>query len=131
MRQAIEEGFILDVLENYATYKSYFNLLKKIKDDPSYDRTKAFALLKSFVDLHEHTIHKKVAIMVEHFVGQTMARIGGKAKAMIVTRVRLHAVRYKRAVDEYLEGEGLSVPGVGRLLRHGEGRRRRTTPKPG
>jgi type I restriction enzyme R subunit len=106
MRQAIEENFILDVLENYATFKSYFNLLKKIQDDPSYDRTKAIALLKSFVDLHEHTIHKKVAIMVEHFVGQTMGRIGGKAKAMIVTRSRLHAVRYRLAVDEYLKKKG-------------------------
>ena len=106
MRQAIEEGFILDVLENYSTYTSYFNLLKKIQDDPRYDRAKAFALLKSFVDLHEHTINKKVAIMVEHFVGQTMHRIGGKAKAMIVTRSRLHAVRYKLAVDEYLKKKG-------------------------
>ena len=106
MRQAIEEGFILDVLEHYATHKSYFNLLKKIQDDPSYDRSKAFALLKSFADLHEHTINKKVAIMVEHFIGQTMPRIGGKAKAMIVTRSRLHAVRYKRAVDEHLKKKG-------------------------
>ena len=108
MRQAIEEGFILDVLENYTTYKSYFNLLKKIQNDPSYDRSKAIALLKSFVDLHEHTVHKKVAIMVEHFVAQTMPRIGGNAKAMIVTRSRLHAVRYKLAVDEYLKKKGYS-----------------------
>lgn len=106
MRQAIEEGFILDVLDNYTTYKSYFNLLKKIKDDPRYDRSQAIALLKSFVDLHEHTVHKKVEIMVEHFVGKTMPRIRGKAKAMIVTRSRLHAVRYKLAVDEYLRKKG-------------------------
>jgi len=106
MRQAIEEGFILDVLENYTTYKSYWNLLKKIEEDPRYDRKKATALLKSFVDLHEHTINKKVEIMVEHFVGQTLNRIGGKAKAMIVTRSRLHAVRYRRAVDEYLKAKG-------------------------
>jgi len=106
MRQAIEEGFILDVLESYTTYKAYWNLLKKIKDDPRYDRTKATALLKSFVDLHEHTINKKVEIMVEHFVGQTMNRIGGRAKAMIVTRSRLHAVRYRRAVDAYLKSKG-------------------------
>ena len=60
--------------------------------------------------------------MVEHFVGQSMPRIGGKAKAMIVTRSRLHAVRYKRVVDTYLKKKGYSVPGAGRVLRHGEGR---------
>lgn len=106
MRQAIEERFILDVLENYTTYKSYWNLLKKIQDDPRYDRKKAFALLKSFVDLHEHTIQKKVEIMVEHFAGQSMRRIDGWAKAMIVTRSRLHAVRYKRLVDAYVKKRG-------------------------
>lgn len=106
MRQAIEENFIIDVLEHYSTYKSYWNLLKKIKDDPRYDRKKATALLKSFVDLHQHTIDKKVAIMVEHFAGQSMQRINGKAKCMIVTRSRLHAVRYKLAVDAYLKKQG-------------------------
>jgi len=69
MRQAIEEHFILDVLENYTTYATYWNLLKKIETDPRYDRTKAKLLLKSFVDLHEQTIAKKVAIMLEHFAG--------------------------------------------------------------
>jgi len=103
MRQAIEEGFILDVLENYTTYTTYFNLLKKIADDPRYDRRKAEYLLKSFVDLHEHTIAKKVAIMMEHFHDHVAHRINGKAKAMIVTRSRLHAVRYKLAVDRYLK----------------------------
>jgi type I restriction enzyme, R subunit len=109
MRQAIEEGFILDVLEHYTTYKAYWSLLKKIEDDPRYDRQQATHLLKSFVDLHEHTIAKKVAIMVEHFAGQVAHRIGGKAKAMIVTRSRLHAVRYKLAVDRYLKGQGHSI----------------------
>lgn len=102
MRQAIEEGFILDVLQNYTTYKTYWNLLKTISEDPRYDRHKASYLLKSFVDLHPHAIDKKVAIMVEHCADQVVHRIGGKAKAMIVTRSRLHAVRYKRAVDRYL-----------------------------
>ncbi len=103
MRQAIEERFILDVLENYATYKTYWNLLKKIQDDPRYDTAKAKRLLLSFVDLHEHTIYKKIEIMVEHFVSQVQDRINGHAKAMIVTRSRLHAVRYKLAVDNYLK----------------------------
>ncbi len=64
MRQAIEEGFILDVLENYTTYKTYWNLLKTVAEDPRYDRHKANYLLKSFVDLHPHASEKKVAIMV-------------------------------------------------------------------
>jgi len=106
MRQAIEEKFILDVLENYTTYNTYWNLLKKIKDDPRYDREKANYLLKQFVGLSRHTIDKKVAIMVEHFRENVMSRIGGKAKAMIVTPSRLHAVRYKLAVDQYLKAKG-------------------------
>lgn len=108
MRQAIEEGFILDVLDNYTTYNTYWNLLKKIEDDPHYDRDKAVFLLKRFVDLHEHTIEKKIAVIIEHFDSSVKGRIGGKAKAMIVTRSRLHAVRYKRAVDQYLKEKGSS-----------------------
>jgi len=103
MRQAIEERFILDVLRNYTTYKAYWRLLKKIEDDPRYDKAKAEYLLKSFVELHPHAIGEKVRIMVEHFAAQVKNEIGGKAKAMIVTRSRLHAVRYKLAVDRYLE----------------------------
>jgi type I restriction enzyme R subunit len=107
MRQAIEEGFILDVLANYATYSTYWRLLKKIEDDPRYDKSKAQYLLKSFVELHRHAIGEKVRIMVEHFAAQVQNEIGGKAKAMIVTRSRLHAVRYKLAVDKYLAERGL------------------------
>ena len=107
MRQAIEEGFILDVLQNYTTYTAYWRLLKKIEDDPRYDKRKAQYLLKSFVELHPHAIGEKVKIMVEHFAAQVQGEIGGKAKAMIVTRSRLHAVRYKLAVDRYLAERGL------------------------
>jgi type I restriction enzyme R subunit len=106
MRQAIEEGFILDVLENYTTYKAYWRLLKTVKDDPRYDRDKAAYLLKSFVELHPHAIREKVAIMVEHFTSQAQGQIDGQAKAMIVTRSRLHAVRYKLALDAYLKEKG-------------------------
>ena len=106
MRQAIEEGFILDVLANYTTYKAYWRLLKKIEDDPRYDKKKAEYLLKSFVELHPHAIGEKVRIMVEHFAAQVQNEIGGKAKAMIVTRSRLHAVRYKLAVDQYIAEQG-------------------------
>lgn len=109
MRQAIEEGFILDVLENYTTYKAYWSLLKKVEDDPAYDRAKAARLLTSFVDLHDHTIQKKVEIIVEHFISQVQARIGGHAKAMVVTRSRLHAVHYKQAIDRYLAEKGYPI----------------------
>lgn len=103
MRQAIEENFILDVLQNYTTYKTYWNLLKKVENDPHYEKQKANYLLKQFVDLHPHSIEKKITIMVEHFAGQVKDRIGGRAKTMIVTRSRLHAVRYKLALDKYLK----------------------------
>ncbi len=102
MRQAIEEGFILDVLESYTTYRAYWRLFKKIEDDPRYDKTKAAYLLRSFVDLHSHAIDEKVRIMVEHFTAKSQSEIVGRAKAMIVTRSRLHAVRYKLAVDQHL-----------------------------
>ena len=102
MRQAIEEGFILDVLASYTTCRAYWRLLKKIEDDPRYDKSKAAYLLRAFVDLHPHAIDEKVRIMVEHFMAKSHSEIGGRAKAMIVTRSRLHAVRYKLAVDRYL-----------------------------
>jgi type I restriction enzyme R subunit len=106
MRQAIEEGFILDVLDNYTTYRAYWNLLKRVQDDPRYERGKAFALLRAFVEQHQHTIEKKVAIMVEHFAAHVLHKIGCRAKAMIVTRSRPLAVRYKLAVDKYLKDHG-------------------------
>jgi type I restriction enzyme R subunit len=106
MRQAIEEKFILDVLKNYTTYDQYWALLKKVKDDPEFDGGKAKSLLKQFVSRHERTIAKKVAIIVEHFQTSVSDKLGGKAKAMIVTSSRLHAVRYKLAVDNYLKGQG-------------------------
>lgn len=102
MRQAIEEGFILDVLASYTTYKAYWRLLKKVEADPRYDKRKAEYLLKSFVELHSHAINEKVKICVEHFATHVQGEISGRAKAMIVTRSRLHAVRYRLAVDRYL-----------------------------
>ena len=106
MRQAIEEGFILDVLANYTTYSAYWKLFKTIEDDPRYEKKKAAYLLKSFVELHPHAIGRKVEIMLEHFASEVQDKIGGRAKAMIVTRSRLHAVRYKLAVDAYLAEKG-------------------------
>src|SRR5437867_8406254 len=106
MRQAIEEAFILDVLANYTTYKVYWRLLKKVEDDPRYDKKKAEYLLKSFVDLHPHAIGEKAKICVEHFAAKVQGEIGRKAKALIVTRSRLHAVRYRLAVNKYLAERG-------------------------
>ena len=106
MRQAIEEGFILDVLASYMTYRAYWRLLKKVEDDPRYDKRKAEYLLKSFVDVNPHAIREKIAICVEHFAAQVAGEIDGRAKAMIITRSRLHAVRTKLALDNYLAEKG-------------------------
>lgn len=104
MKQAIEEGFIMDVLQNYTTYQSYYALLKKIEDDPEYDKQKAQKKLRHFVESHEHAIKKKTALIVDHFVDEVIRRrkVGGLAKAMLVTSSRANAVKYKRAFDDYL-----------------------------
>ena len=107
MRQAIEEGFILDVLQHYTTYQDYFKLLKKIEDDPKYDQAQVTRLLRNHVSLHDHAITEKVQIIVEDFHRHTAHKIDGQAKAMIVTRSRLHAVRIKRKLDQVLREEGL------------------------
>jgi type I restriction enzyme R subunit len=106
MRQAIDEGFILDVLRNYTTYKTYYRLIKSIEDDPQVDKRKAARALARFMSLHPHNIAQKTEVMVEHFRHFTMHKIGGKAKAMVVTSSRLHAVKYKQAFDKYIALKG-------------------------
>ena len=106
MRQAIEEGFILDVLANYTTYDTYFKLEKAIRDDPEYEIPKARAAIARFLMLHPHNLAQKAEIVVEHFREHTRHKIGGKAKAMVVTSSRLHAVRYKLALDKYIHDHG-------------------------
>ena len=106
MRQAIEEDFIVDVLQNYTTYKTYYRLIKSIEDDPQVDKRQAARALARFMSLHPHNIAQKTEVMVEHFRHFTMHKIGGKAKAMVVTSSRLHAVRYKQAFDQYIAGKG-------------------------
>ena len=106
MKQAIEEKFILDVLKNYTTYETYFGLLKKVEDDPEFDKKKAQRLMIGYVERHEHAIERKVAIMAEHFEEKISGLINSKAKAMVVTKSRLHAVRYKIAFDKYLKEKG-------------------------
>jgi type I restriction enzyme R subunit len=104
MKQAIEEGFIMDVLQNYTTYQSYYALLKKNEDNPEYDKLKAQKKLKAYVESHEHAIKKKTILIVEHFMENIIRkkRMGGFAKAMLVTSSRANAVKYKKAFDEYL-----------------------------
>lgn len=106
MRQAIEEGFILDVLKNYTTYKTYYRLIKSIEDDPEVDKRKAARALARFMSLHPHNIIQKTEVIIEHFRHFTRHKIGGKAKAMVVTSSRLHAVRYKEAFDKYIAEKG-------------------------
>jgi len=106
MRQAIEEGFILDVLRNYTTYKTYYRLIKSIEDDPRVDKRKAARALARFMSLHPYNIAQKTEVMLEHFRHFTMHKIGGKAKAMVVTSSRLHAVKYKQMFDKYIADKG-------------------------
>lgn len=106
MRQAIEEHFILDVLAHYTTYKTYFRLIKSIEDDPKLDKRNAAKALARFMSLHPHNIAQKTEIMLEHFRHFTMHKIGGRAKAMVVTSSRLHAVRYKQSFDRYIAEKG-------------------------
>lgn len=106
MRQAIEEGFILDVLKYYTTYHSYFGLIKAIENDPKLNKRKAAIALARFLSLHPHNISQKTEVIVEHFRTHTIYKIGGKAKAMVVTGSREHAVRYKLEFDKYINEKG-------------------------
>jgi type I restriction enzyme R subunit len=106
MRQAIEEGFILDVLANYTTYKTFFRIEKAITDDPEYDAARAKRAIARFVALHPYNLAQRAEIVVEHFRAHTAKKIGGRAKAMVVTSSRLHAVRTKLAIDAYIAEKG-------------------------
>lgn len=106
MRQAIEEGFILDVLTNYTTYATYYKLLKAAEDDPNLPKKKAARALAKFMSLHPHNIEQKTEVIVEHFRRSVLHRLGGRGKAMVVTSSRLHAVRYKLAFERYLAENG-------------------------
>jgi type I restriction enzyme R subunit len=105
MKQAIEEGFIKDVLLNYTTYQSYYALKSKLEDDdPEYDKKNAQKKLKAYVESHKHAINKKAELMIEHFMNSIVRKkkMGGLAKAMMVTSSRKNAVIYKKAFDKYL-----------------------------
>lgn len=106
MRQAIEEGFIMDVLANYTTYKRFFGLIKQIEDDPDVPRKKAAKALSRYLELHPVNIEQVVSVIVEHFRLYVMHELGGRAKAMVVTGSRLAAVKYKLAFDRYIKDQG-------------------------
>ncbi len=106
MRQAIEERFILDVLKNYTSYKTYYRLVKEAEDDPDISKKQGVRALARFMSLHPHNIEQKTEIMVEHFRRHVRHRLNDRAKAMVVTSSRLHAVRYKLAFDAYLSRQG-------------------------
>ena len=110
MRQAIAEGFILDVLESYTTYKTYFELIETEKADgeKEVEKLKARRLMLQYVDQHEFAIKRKAHIIVDHFTRNTAHKIAGQAKAMVVTHSRAHAVLYKQALDEVVREQNLS-----------------------
>ena len=108
LRQAIEEGFVMDVLQNYTTYKRFFGLLKQVEDDPNVPRRKAAKALTRYLELHPVNIEQVVSVIVEHFRLHVMRELGGRAKAMVVTGSRLSAVKYKLAFDRYVKNQGYS-----------------------
>ncbi len=112
MKQAIEEHFIFNVLENYTTYTTYFQLGKKTVDDPLYGTGQANKALGKYMRLHPHNLAQKTEVIIEHFRSKVQSRIGGKAKAMIVTESRLHAVRYYFEFVKYIKKMGYTDLGV-------------------
>ena len=108
MRQSISEGFTLDVLQNYTTFKRYFELVKSVSEDREYEKARTLRALTNYVDLQPHSIETKTRIILEHFTEHTEKTIEGKGRAMLVTPSRLHCVRYKQAFDRQMKEMGLS-----------------------
>lgn len=108
MKQAIEEGFIMDVLEHYTTYNSYYKILKAVNDDPIFEKKQAQRKLRAFVESRPETIQQKAAIIVEHFLSQVIdkGKIGGQARAMVVTSSILRAIDFFYAINQQLEQHG-------------------------
>ena len=106
MRQAIEEGFILDVLRNYTDYDTYYGLVKRAEDDEKFPKRRTSVALAKFLTLHPYNISQKTEVIIEHFRNRVRFRIGGRAKAMVVTSSRLHAVRYMQAFQGYISEQG-------------------------
>ncbi|PKQ04297.1 MAG: DEAD/DEAH box helicase, partial [Alphaproteobacteria bacterium HGW-Alphaproteobacteria-10] len=108
MKQAIEEGFILNVLANYTTYKSYYEIQKSVEENPLFDTKKAQKKLRAYVERSQHTINTKAEIMLDHFIPQVVntKKLRGKAKGMIITQNIEAAIRYYKAVSKLLDAQG-------------------------
>jgi type I restriction enzyme, R subunit len=109
MRQAIEEGFIHDVLASYTTYEAFWHIEKTIRDDPALESAKARRAIARFVTLHEHNLAQRAEIVVEHFRRHIAHKVRGRAKAMVVTSSRAHAVRFYRALRRYVDEHGYDL----------------------
>ena len=107
MQQSISEGFTLDVLQNYTTFKRYFQLIKSVQEDREYEKARTLRMLTNYVDLQPHSIETKTRIILEHFTARTAKTIEGKGRAMLVTPSRLHCVRYKLEFDRQMREMGL------------------------
>lgn len=108
MKQAIEEGFILDVLQNYTRYETFYQINKEIEDDPRCKTTDAKRQIARFVELHETNIAQRIEVIVEHFRTSIMTELGGMAKAMVITASRQGAVKYRQAFEDYITKKGYS-----------------------
>lgn len=106
MKQAIEEGFILDVLQNYTEYSTFYQLNKEIEDDPRCKTNAAKRQIARFIELHDTNIAQRVEVIVEHFRTTVMQELGGQAKAMVITASRQGAVKYRQAFEEYITKKG-------------------------
>lgn len=106
MKQAIEEGFILDVLQNYISYDTYYRLNKEIEDDPVFKTNEAKRQIARFIDLHESNIAQRIEVIIEHFRTTVMNELGGQAKAMVITASREAAVKYRQAFEDYVTRKG-------------------------
>lgn len=106
MKQAIEEGFILDVLQNYTEYSTFYRLNKEIEEDPRCKTNEAKRQIARFIELHDTNIAQRVEVIVEHFRTSVMQELGGQAKAMVITASRQGAVKYRQAFEEYINKKG-------------------------
>ena len=112
MKQAIEEGFILDVLEHYMSYKTYFQLSKKIENDPEYEKRKAKAQLVRYATLEKNAIEKKVKVMLDHYDAHVKSSVAERGKAMLVTRSRLHVIKYKKEFDKQINEQNINTKAI-------------------
>ena len=106
MKQAIEEGFILDVLQNYTTYNTFYQINKEIEEDPRCKTTEAKRQIARFVELHDTNIAQRIEVIIEHFRTSVMTELGGTAKAMVITASRQGAVKYRQALEDYITKHG-------------------------